>query len=182
MNTEENYALIRFMLHNVQYEHLNNYCLQTKWLPVTKNLRLFLLANCSLFFNNIDQSITYFLSASNNLDKDHCLVDFMGLQPPPRKDAVAANNRRSILINKRTAEKFSQNKRESIFYSSSSANSGDVLFSIDSENKLLLDYYTRCIHYYDLNGNVEAAIKLIQTGRNLFSFYLFYHVFFLFIK
>lgn len=86
----------------------------------------------------------------------------MGLENhlPSKKENSLANNRRSILINKRTAEKFSQSKRESIFYSSSV----EGHFSIDSENQLLLDYYTRCIHYYDLNGNVEAAIELIQTG------------------
>ena len=89
----------------------------------------------------------------------------MGLQNQlqARKESLAVNNRRSILINKRTAEKFSKNKRESIFYSGS-AHEAENPFSIDSENKLLLDYYTRCIHYYDLNGNVEAAIELIQTG------------------
>jgi hypothetical protein len=124
------------------------------------------LGNCCLFFNNIDQSITYFLRASFNLDKDRCLTKFMGIESASSSHArqsIVANNRRSILINKRTAEKFSQMKRESIFFSSSSHH-GDALFSIDSENQLLLDYYTRCIHYYDLNGNVEAAIELIQTG------------------
>lgn len=89
----------------------------------------------------------------------------MGLENhlPSKKENSLANNRRSILINKRTAEKFSQSKRDSIFYSSSS-HGVEGHISIDSENQLLLDYYTRCIHYYDLNGNVEAAIELIQTG------------------
>lgn len=92
----------------------------------------------------------------------------MGLQNQTkmRKESISVNSRRSILINKRTAEKFSKSKRESIFYSTSGYGA-DGQLSIDSENQLLLDYYTRCIHYYDLNGNVEAAIELIQTG-NLF--------------
>lgn len=129
------------------------------------------MGNCCLFFNNVDESITFFLKASYNLDKDPCLKKFMRLQQrnnlaqlETTTTTTVTNNRRSIVINKRTAEKFSLNKRESIFYSSSHTDT----YNIDTENQLLLDYYTRCIHYYDLNGNLEAAIELIQTGKIYF--------------
>lgn len=129
--------------------------MQDLWFYSNMNVyvnRLFLLGNCCLFFNNIDQSITFFIRASFCLDR--LLTKFMGLEQQQQQQQMrreTMSNRRSIIINKRAT-----NIRESL--------GGDIIFSIDSENQLLLDYYTRCIHYYDLNGNVEAAIELIQTG------------------
>lgn len=35
---------------------------------------------------------------------------------------------------------------------------------INDENRILMNYYTKVIHYFDLNGNLEAAIELIQNA------------------
>lgn len=170
MNIEDNFFLLKFLLHNIQYVHLNNYCVYTKWWSTAKNLRHFLMGNCCLFFNNIDQSITFFLKASYNLDKDLCLRKFMNLNRARKcggenkfDTSRVKNNRRSIIVNKRTIERL--NRRESLSMShnrQSLANEFNV--DLDDENLLLLDYYTRIIHYYDLNGNLEAAIELIQNA------------------
>jgi hypothetical protein len=34
----------------------------------------------------------------------------------------------------------------------------------NDENLILMNYYTKVIHYFDLNGNLEAAIELIQNA------------------
>lgn len=41
---------------------------------------------------------------------------------------------------------------------------------MDSSDKLLLDYYIKIIHYYDLNGDIEAAIELVQNALLKFQF------------
>ena len=35
---------------------------------------------------------------------------------------------------------------------------------MNEENMTLMSYYTKVIHYFDLNGNLEAAIELIQNA------------------
>lgn len=155
INNEENFSFIKYLLYNVQYIHLNNFCTQTKWWSGGKNLRYFLLGHCCLFFNNIDQSISLFLKASYNLAKDYYLkklmkLDYTNLSSPSKshKDAQK-NSRRSIIINKNA---------------DLSRNLDSSYVNMDSENQMLLDYYTKVIHYYDLNGNLEAAIELIQNA------------------
>jgi hypothetical protein len=138
------------------------------------------MGNCCLFFNNIDQSINYFLKASYNLDKDQYLKKFMNLNrirsrlaagcltADMESDEVTSRlkstQRRSIIVNKRTIENL--NKRESLSLNQRSFSFTDELLAYDvgNENLLLLDYYTKIIHYYDLNGNLEAAIELIQNA------------------
>ena len=42
--------------------------------------------------------------------------------------------------------------------------------SAENEDKILLSYYIKIIHYYDLNGNIEAAIELVQNALLMFRF------------
>lgn len=42
--------------------------------------------------------------------------------------------------------------------------------SMENTEKILLDYYIKVIHYYDLNGNIEAAIELVQDALLIFQF------------
>ena len=53
-----------------------------------------------------------------------------------------------------------------------SVNAGgeDAAGLMDSGDKLLLDYYIKIIHYYDLNGDIEAAIELVQNALLKFQF------------
>lgn len=41
---------------------------------------------------------------------------------------------------------------------------------IENEEEILLKFYIRVIHYYDLNGNIEAAIELVQNALLAFPF------------
>ena len=130
MNTETTSDFIKYLMFHVQYIHLSAYCFQTKWLACTKNLRHFLSAHCCLFFDNINQSISLFLKASYNLDKDQILKRLMKLNSSKNLILVNTPNRNSVI----------------------------------DENTALMSYYTKVIHYFDLNGNLEAAIELIQNA------------------
>jgi hypothetical protein len=105
-----NHDFVRFLMHNVQYIHLNSYCSLMKWWTEGKYMRYFLLGHCCLYWNEIDQSIDLFLKASFNLD-DQTIRDFL---------------------------------------------------MVDEINAL--NYYTKIIHYYDLNGNTDAIIELIHKA------------------
>lgn len=155
---EENFSIIKYFLYNTQYIHLNSYCLMTKWWIGGKNLRFFLLGHCCLFFNNIDQSISLFLKASYNLEKDQYLKILMKLSDNKPSLALTVHQNRS--------SKPVKVSRRSIVINSNSGikKDSDSNFDMDDENLMLLDYYTKIIHYYDLNGNLEAAIELIQNA------------------
>jgi hypothetical protein len=105
-----NCDFIRFLMHNVQYVHLNSLCTFMKWCTEGKYMRYFLLGHCCLYWNEIDKSIDLFLKASFNLD-DQIIRNFL---------------------------------------------------LVDEINSL--NYYTKIIHYYDLNGNVDAIIELIHKA------------------
>jgi len=47
---------------------------------------------------------------------------------------------------------------------------GDLDESVENNDKILLDYYIKVIHYYDLNGNIEAVIELVQNALIMFQF------------
>lgn len=42
--------------------------------------------------------------------------------------------------------------------------------TIENCDKDLLSYYLKIIHYYDLNGDIEAAIELVQNALLMFQF------------
>ena len=123
MNVDATCDLLKYLIFHVQYIHLSAYCFQTKWQASTKNLRHFLSAHCCLFFDNIDQSISLFLKASYNLEKEQHLKRLMKLNA-----GLIASGK------------------------------------LNDENMTLMSYYTKVIHYFDLNGNLEAAIELIQNA------------------
>ncbi|CAF0770482.1 unnamed protein product [Brachionus calyciflorus] len=154
LNLEENINLIKYLFFNIQYIHLINYCLTTKWIQNSKNLRSFIMGHCCLYLNNIDQSIGFFLRASYNLEKDVYLKILMKLgsnQQDTNKNPIQfKTSRRSIIIN---------NKSNVTNKTSLSIDLID-----NNDNAILLDFYTKIIHYYDLNGNLEAAIELIQNA------------------
>jgi hypothetical protein len=132
-----------------------------------------------MFFDNVDQSISLFLKASYNLDKEVNLKKFMKLKQDfghrpalaqaPQTSGEKSYDRRSIIITKKSQSLYS--RRDSILSESnlrSGKKNADDYFTdyhnIDDENMVLLDYYTKVIHYYDLNGNLEAAIELVQNA------------------
>ena len=169
--------LVRFMLLNCQYEHLSNYCERVKswWTPGRgAGLRSFLLAHCCLFFDDVSQSIDLFLKASYTLDKDSSLAKFMHLQHSPtsqqqqqqqqqqhnlsQRAKTRTNNRRSIIITSARMDRDVYDNNDD-----DDDDEGDEDES-DGSQTALLDYYTKVIRYYDMNGNVEAAIELVQNA------------------
>ncbi|RMZ96439.1 nuclear pore complex protein Nup160-like [Brachionus plicatilis] len=159
MNLDDGLVWIKYLFYNIQYIHLINYCQCTKWNSASTNLRSFIMAHCCLYLNNIDQSIHFFLRASYNLGKEVYLKKLVSLgmtKNSTSSDTLIPNaqlktSRRSIIIS-----------RPSITAANTSPMLG--LVSATDENAVLLDYYTKTIHYYDLNGNLEAAIELIQNA------------------
>ncbi len=165
-----------------------NYCQQTKWIQNAKNLRYFIMGHCCLYFHDIDQSIDLFLKASYNLAKDQLLRKFIKLDEKiSRSNELHAraedenavrteisSNRRSILINRKSSRRFTMDKslNESSEMMNDSINNGSSVLpqsnqnfnNLANENLLLLEYYTQVIHYLDLNGNLLAAIELIQSA------------------
>ena len=138
-----------------------------------KITRLFLLGHCSLYFDNIDQSIDLFLKASYNLTKDQYLIKFMKLEDKisldkfKTGDILNATNepsvsRRSILINKKP--KLSELNDTTESFKETTSGNTQTFSSLTNENLLLLEYYTKVIHYLELNGNLLAAIELIQSA------------------
>lgn len=187
LNRDDSLGLIKYLLLNGQYIHLNNYCLATKWMQKGKSLRYFLLGNCCLFFNNIDQSIDLFLKASRLINNDALLKKLMKLVKSNESVPVSShanlsmptgNRRKSINITKGTASRMDS----SIFNSTSNIEMFDKLLTNqamshktddsmeDNNDKILLDYYIKIIHYYDLNGDIEAAIELVQNALLMFQF------------
>ena len=165
MKERDNLVLVKYLLFNAQYIHLNNYCQNTRWIHKTKNLRYFLLAKAALFFDDIEQAIDLFLKASHNLEKDGVLLDFLRFKNIQAGSSAlgsaisnavssAKNNRRSIILQKNMFQK-------------SDAQEDSKLGGFGLENNesyLLLSYYTKIIHYFDLNGNPEAVIELIDNA------------------
>ena len=194
MNSEETFGLIKYLLLNGQYIHLNNYCLATKWIQKGKSLRYFLLGNCCLFFNNIDQSIDLFLKASHFINNDQLLKKLMKLtgldtdsdsMNMSDKSSINVNNRRkSINITKASTSHFQSQMDSSIFNNTSNIEIFDKLLGGQNPagnnrndedmtgvtEKMLLTYYIKIIHYYDLNGDIEAAIELVQNALLMFQF------------
>lgn len=191
--SNDDLALVKYLLNNGQYIHLNNYCLATRWLPKGKSLRFFLLANSCLFFNNIDQSIDLFLKASHFINNDLLLKKLMKiagcvelpLDDNDRRSTMMPNNssnrRKSINITKSSSYQSKVADSSLIFNNTSNIEIFDKLVAdqsisradealIDSSDKLLLDYYIKIIHYYDLNGDIEAAIELVQNALLKFQF------------
>lgn len=158
MNLDDGLYLIKYLFFNIQYIHLINYCQCTKWNSFSANLRSFIMGHCCLYLNKIDQSINFFLRASYNIEKDNYLKKLLSLgmeNNSVSSEYLQANiqlktSRRSIIINR-----------------SSIGTTDKSIIDIGvntNENALLLDYYSKTIHYYDLNKNLEAAIELIKNA------------------
>jgi len=183
LNSDESLEFIKYLLANGQYVHLNNYCLTTKWVQRGKSLRMFLLANCCLFFNNIDQSIDLFIKASHFLNNDSMLKKLMKLNADfnnelGHKASVDIQNRRRT-INITKSSHYQAQMNNSIFNNTANIEIFDRLMmnasyegeeNTDNNDKNLLDYYIKIIHYYDLNGNIEAVIELVQNALIMFEF------------
>ncbi len=186
LNTDESLELIKYLFVNGQYVHLNNYCLTTKWLQKGKSLRFFLLANCCLFFNNVDQSIDLFIKASHFLSNDQMLKKLMKLvnssleagNGSVQKASVNFQSRRRT-INIARSSHYQAQMDNSIFNNTANieifdklmmSSGGDLDESVENNDKILLDYYIKVIHYYDLNGNIEAVIELVQNALIMFQF------------
>lgn len=189
-NSEYCFNLIKHFLANAQYAHLNNYCLFTKWMQKGKNLRYFLLANCALYFNNIDQSIDLFLKASHYINNDHVLKTFMKLirlnenpvminQQDHASDLAKRlktntnNNRKSINIIRSNQMNNSMFDTSIEIFDKLLANNNNKQINrlqFENEDEILLKFYIKVIHYYDLNGNIEAAIELVQNALLMFQF------------
>lgn len=177
-------TLVRYLIQNAQYVHLNNFCNNTRWLHRTKNLRNFLLGKSALFFNDVELSIDLFLKASHNIEKDGLLMDFLNFANKrftmaestenfvrtSSKMASAKSNRRSIVIGKKMVRMSGDDgdddddDGEDEASSSSSKKLRSEKSEPMNESYLLLNYYTKIIHYFDLNGNQEAVIELIQNA------------------
>lgn len=131
------------------------------------------MGHACLYYNNIDQSVDLFLRASYNLNKDQYLSKFMKLDERislnSKKTNILGssssntnvNSRRSIIIN-RNLRRFDPDESEND--DSMMIEDGKPPMDIVDENLLLLEYYTKVIHYLDLNGNLLAAIELIQSA------------------
>lgn len=88
-------------------------------------------------------------------------------QPTTSNQLEKTYDRRSIILPKKSTYSSLYSRRDSILNESNIRNRSGLDYSIhniDDENAILLDYYTKVIHYYDLNGNIEASIELIQNG------------------
>lgn len=91
-----------------------------------------------------------------------------------------SNRRKSINITKSSAYQTQTADSSLIFNNTSNIEIFDKLVAnqnvtnheafMDSSDKLLLDYYIKIIHYYDLNGDIEAAIELVQNALLKFQF------------
>ena len=140
------------------------------------------MANCCLFFNNIDQSIDLFLKASHSLSNDSILKKLMKLtsiENPANYDQKpsSSNKRKSINILRGSSQMdssaiFNNTSIIEIFDKLKSNQNGDEADDETTENcdKNLLSYYLKIIHYYDLNGDIEAAIELVQNALLMFQF------------
>lgn len=92
----------------------------------------------------------------------------------------SSNRRKSINITKSSAYQTQMADSSLIFNNTSNIEIFDKLVAnqsvtndeafMDSSDKLLLDYYIKIIHYYDLNGDIEAAIELVQNALLKFQF------------
>jgi hypothetical protein len=126
-----------------------------------------LLGLSSLFFEEIDESISYFMEASANFDKDRYLKRFLNINLKsidflPEYElgkAKRASNRRSIIL---TNDNAANSLKDDFFNQSSVDQLGDEL-NFDDENRLLILYFTKCIHFFDLNGNTHAVVELIKN-------------------
>jgi tetratricopeptide (TPR) repeat protein len=102
-------------MYNVQFVHLNNYCIQMKWWNEGKNFRYFLLAHCCLYSEDIDKSVNFFLKASLNLEHNLVLRRFLN-------------------------------------------------FNDLKDDQVSIGYFLKIIHCYDINGNIDAIIDLIDKA------------------
>lgn len=71
------YDLVKYLMYNNQYVHLNNYCFATKWFRDGENFRHFLMGHCCLYSDDIDRSVEFFFKASINLEDDFVLKSFL---------------------------------------------------------------------------------------------------------
>lgn len=180
-NSEMYFNLIKHFLFNAQYSHLNNFCIYTKWMQKGKNLRYFLLANCALFFNNIDQSIDMFLKASHLINNDQMLKSFIKLVRFTDSASIAddltqslkTKNRKSINIvrsNQLNNCSMLDNSTNAEIFEKLLVNKQKVRLQFEKEDEILLKFYIKVIHYFDLNGNIEASIELVQNALLMFQF------------
>ena len=102
-------------MYNVQFVHLNNYCILIKWWHEGTNFRHFLLAYCCLYCEEIGKSVDLFLKASSNLENNLVLRRFLNFQ----------------------------NLRD---------------------DQVSISYFLKIIHYYEINGNTDATIDLIDKA------------------
>jgi hypothetical protein len=118
-----------------------------------------------------DKSVDYFLNASYNLEKDSLLIKFLDLDKlnetnhtikQIEEPIVAAKSygRRSILLG----------RDESFMSGVSQCKKPNLTTETIYENQLLLNYYTKIVHYYDLTQSPKAIIKLTQTALLKSSF------------
>jgi len=132
-----------------------------------------LLGLSSLFFEEIDESIACFMEASVNFDKDRYLKRFLNINLKSvhflaefeSTNAKRVNNRRSIILTNETA---TNSLKDDFFNQSSVDQHGDEL-NFEDENRLLILYFTKCIHFFDLNGNTHAVVELIKNILSKFQ-------------
>ena len=152
-NLNESTSILKYLMINAQYVHIDNYCQMTKWSKEGKHLRYFLLANSCLFFNDISKSIDLFLRASLNINDDRILKNFIKIQT-------------SVLPNDAKRKKMTINSNNSSYIQNMSTLLNDQIdnYELEIDEKVLLNYYTKVIHYYELNENFEAEIELVQNA------------------
>ncbi len=143
------------------------------------------MANCAIFFKNIDQSIDLFLKSSHLIDNDQMLKIFMNLVYLIDNTNITdnyvtdlailqkKNYRKSINIIRSELNQYNsgsileKNKDAEIF---EKLNKQNAFLQFEKENEILLKFYIKVIHYYDFNCNLEASIELIQNALLMFQF------------
>jgi hypothetical protein len=191
----DDFDFVKYLLANLQYTHLDSYCHQLKWSSRAKNLRLFLLGQSCLFTNDIDKSIDLFIKASINLENDKVLTRFINLNDKKKKKTNQHRNKMlnrstiikndkpkySIISNPMIGSNIDVNSSPSLMMSDETMTMEEDEYENEEENEeedslsknkthLLLDYYTKIIHYFDLNGNSDASIELIHKALSLTQF------------
>jgi len=143
------------------------------------------MANCAIFFKNIDQSIDLFLKSSHLIDNDQMLKIFMNLVYLIDNTNITDNyvNDLAILQKKNYRKSINIIRSELNQYNSGSIleknkdaeifeklNKQNAFLQFEKENEILLKFYIKVIHYYDFNCNLEACRSIQNLPIYRFCF------------